>query len=230
LSLSLKNIALILLTFTGLFAYPQGKDESLKGKDFTFSIGAGKNKFFEKQNREEFLIAAPLELPLNLNVGLNKKIEVGAEWTPIVFNDKSQYNFDGYDSTMNKFGGHLQSMNFNFQYSLNNTYRMNGYIQLNGGYSLLHKKQWISGDLNELVGDGYNYSIAGGLRYQLGNMYDDVFAWFFDFSVSYTRFNIKIEKYAIDNVLQPKGENSWNDLKFGSIDVVMRIGYRFRYR
>jgi len=222
-------VALILI-LTSLSGYTQQKDESLKGKDITFSIGAGKNKFFEKQNQEEFLIAAPIELPINFNVGLSKKIEIGAEWTPIVFNDKSPYNFDGYDSTMNKFGGHLQSMNFNIQYSLNNNYRMNGYVQLNGGYSALHKKQWISGVLNELVGEGYNWSLAGGLRYQLGNMYDDVFPWFFDFSLAYTRFNIQIDKYAISGVLQPTGESSWNDLKFGSIDVVMRIGYRFRLK
>lgn len=220
----------LILILTSLSGYTQQKDESLKGKDITFSIGAGKNKFFEKQNQEEFLIAAPIELPINFNVGLSKKIEIGAEWTPIVFNDKSPYNFDGYDSTMNKFGGHLQSMNFNIQYSLNNNYRMNGYVQLNGGYSALHKKQWISGVLNELVGEGYNWSLAGGLRYQLGNMYDDVFPWFFDFSLAYTRFNIQIDKYAISGVLQPTGESSWNDLKFGSIDVVMRIGYRFRLK
>ena len=226
----MKNIVIIILILTSLSGYTQQKDESLKGKDITFSIGAGKNKFFEKQNQEEFLIAAPIELPINFNVGLSKKIEIGAEWTPIVFNDKSPYNFDGYDSTMNKFGGHLQSMNFNIQYSLNNNYRMNGYVQLNGGYSALHKKQSISGDLNELVGEGYNWSLAGGLRYQLGNMYDDVFPWFFDFSLAYTRFNIQIDKYAINNILQPPGESSWNDLKFGSIDVVMRIGYRFRFK
>ena len=226
----MKNIVVLILILTSLSGYTQQKDESLKGKDITFSIGAGKNKFFEKQNQEEFLIAAPIELPINFNVGLSKKIEIGAEWTPIVFNDKSPYNFDGYDSTMNKFGGHLQSMNFNIQYSLNNNYRMNGYVQLNGGYSALHKKQSISGDLNELVGEGYNWSLAGGLRYQLGNMYDDVFPWFFDFSLAYTRFNIQIDKYAINNILQPPGESSWNDLKFGSIDVVMRIGYRFRFK
>jgi hypothetical protein len=226
----LKNIVVLILILTSLSGYTQQKDESLKGKDITFSIGAGKNKFFEKQNQEEFLIAAPIELPINFNVGLSKKIEIGAEWTPIVFNDKSPYNFDGYDSTMNKFGGHLQSMNFNIQYSLNNNYRMNGYVQLNGGYSALHKKQSISGDLNELVGEGYNWSLAGGLRYQLGNMYDDVFPWFFDFSLAYTRFNIQIDKYAINNILQPPGESSWNDLKFGSIDVVMRIGYRLRFK
>ncbi|MFL2582210.1 MAG: hypothetical protein ACJ0QJ_03525 [Flavobacteriales bacterium] len=226
----MKNIVVLILILTSLSGYAQQKDESLKGKDITFSIGAGKNKFFEKQNQEEFLIAAPIELPINFNIGLSKKIEIGAEWTPIVFNDKSPYNFDGYDSTMNKFGGHLQSMNFNIQYSLNNNYRMNGYIQLNGGYSALHKKQWVSGDLTELVGEGYNWSLAGGLRYQLGNMYDDVFPWFFDFSLAYTRFNIQIDKYAIDGVIQPEGERSWNDLKFGSIDVVMRIGYRLRFK
>ena len=226
----MKNIVVLILILTSLSGYAQQKDESLKGKDITFSIGAGKNKFFEKQNQEEFLIAAPIELPINFNIGLSKKIEIGAEWTPIVFNDKSPYNFDGYDSTMNKFGGHLQSMNFNIQYSLNNNYRMNGYIQLNGGYSALHKKQWVSGDLTELVGEGYNWSLAGGLRYQLGNMYDDVFPWFFDFSLAYTRFNIQIDKYAIDGVIQPKSERSWNDLKFESIDVVMRIGYRLRFK
>ncbi len=226
----MKNIIILILILVSLSGHTQQKEESLKGKDITFSIGAGKNKFFEKQNQEEFLIAAPIELPINFNIGLSKKIEIGAEWTPIVFDDKSPYEIYTGDSTTNKFGGYLQSMNFNLQHSFNSNYRMNGYIQLNGGYSSLHKKQWVNGNLNELVGKGYNWSLAGGLRYQLGNMYDDVFPWFFDFSLAYTRFNIQIDKYAIDGVIQPRDERSWNDLKFGSIDVVMRIGYRLRFK
>lgn len=225
----MKKIVLVILILLTICSIGQ-KEASLKGKDITFSLGAGKNKFFEKQNRKEFLLAAPIELPMNINVGLSKTLEIGAEWTPIVFDDKSPFNFSGYDSTRNEFTGHLQSINFNIQYSVNNTYRMNGYFQLNGGYSALHKKQWVSGALNELVGEGFNWSLAGGLRYQLGNMYDDVFPWFFDFSLAYTRFNIQIDSYTINNVLQPPGESSWNDLKFGSIDVVMRIGYRIRFK
>ena len=75
----MKNIVILILILTSLSGYTQQKDESLKGKDITFSIGAGKNKFFEKQNQEEFLIAAPIELPINFNVGLSKKIEIGAD-------------------------------------------------------------------------------------------------------------------------------------------------------
>ena len=225
----MKTIVLFILFISSSFLFAQKKSESLKGGDITFSLGAGKNRFLETEEAGKFLIAAPIELPINLNVGINKKLEIGAEWAPIIFNDKSSYNFEGYDSTKNKFGGYLQSMNLNLLYSLNNNYRMNGYIQVNGGYSSLHKKQYIGGDFNELVGEGYNWSLAGGLRYQLGNMYDDVFPWFFDFSLAYTRFNIQIDKYAVNNEIQPETESSWNDLKFGSIDVVIRIGYRIRF-
>ena len=226
----MKTIVLFILFISSSFLFAQKKSESLKGGDITFSLGAGKNRFLETEEDGKFLIAAPIELPINLNVGINKKLEIGAEWAPIIFNDKSSYNFEGYDSTKNKFGGYLQSMNLNLLYSLNNNYRMNGYIQVNGGYSSLHKKQYIGGDFNELVGEGYNWSLAGGLRYQLGNMYDDVFPWFFDFSLAYTRFNIQIDKYAVNNEIQPETESSWNDLKFGSIDVVIRIGYRIRFK
>tara|TARA_B100001173_G_scaffold101350_1_gene87825 strand:+ start:942 stop:1625 length:684 start_codon:yes stop_codon:yes gene_type:complete len=226
----LKTIVLFILFISSSFLFAQKKSESLKGSDITFSLGAGKNRFLESEENGKFLIAAPIELPVNINIGISKKVEIGAEWAPIIFNDKSSYNFEGYDSTKNKFGGYLQSMNLNLLYSLNNSYRMNGYLQLNGGYSSLHKKQYISGDFNELVGEGYNWSFGGGLRYQLGNMYDDVFPWFFDFSLVYTRFNLQIDKYAIDNVIQPKTESSWNDLNFGSIDVVIRIGYRIRLK
>ena len=225
----MRKIVLFILLISSSFLFAQKKSESLKGSDITFSLGAGKNRFLETEEDGKFLIAAPIELPINLNVGINKKLEIGAEWAPIIFNDKSSYNFEGYDSTKNKFGGYLQSMNLNLLYSLNNNYRMNGYIQVNGGYSSLHKKQYIGGDFNELVGEGYNWSLAGGLRYQLGNMYDDVFPWFFDFSLAYTRFNIQIDKYAVNNEIQPETESSWNDLKFGSIDVVIRIGYRIRF-
>ena len=226
----MKKIVLLILLTSSSFLFAQKKSESLNGSDVTISFGAGKNRFLESEENGKFLIAAPIELPVNINLGISKKVEIGAEWSPIIFNDKSSYNFEGYDSTKNKFGGYLQSMNLNLLYSLNNSYRMNGYIQLNGGYSFLHKKQYVSGDFDELVGEGYNWSFGGGLRYQLGNMYDDVFPWFFDFSLVYTRFNLQINKYAIDNVIQPKTESSWNDLKFGSIDVVIRIGYRIRLK
>lgn len=221
----MKNYLAIILILSSIFSFSQNREEALLAKDVTFSLGAGKNKFFEDK---EFVLAAPIELPIIVNVGLSKQIEIGAEWSPIMFNDKSQYNLEGSDSTKNSFGGYIQSANFNLQYSANNNYRMNGYLQLNGGYSYLNKKQWIVGDLTQLVGEGYNWSVGGGLRYQLGNMYDDVFPWFFDFSLIYTRFNFNITDYVIDGIVQSKGESSWDDLKFGSVDVVMRIGYRFR--
>ncbi|MBL55935.1 MAG: hypothetical protein CMP61_01985 [Flavobacteriales bacterium] len=205
----------------------QTNDEALLGKDITLSIGAGKNKFFENY---QFELAAPLEVPINLNIGINKQIEIGLEWSPLLFNDKSPYSFEGYDSTRNQFAGNLQNSNLNFQYSLNNYYRMNGYFQVNGGYSYLHKKQWIAGDLNEVIGEGYNWSFGGGIRYQLGNEYDDVFPWFFDISLVYTRYNINTTAYKINTISQPKGEGYWNDLKFGSLDVIMRFGYRLRFK
>lgn len=226
----LKKYYIFILIFANILSYGQDSDEALWGSDLTFSIGAGKNKFFENEQDAEFILASPIEIPISLNIGLSKKIEVGVEWSPILFNDRSPYIVWGGDSSRNQFGGHLQSGILNFQYSLNNNYRMNGYFLANGGYSSLHKKQWISGDYNELIGEGYNWAIGGGLRYQLGNMYDDVFPWYFDFSLSYTRMNINITEYSINDISQPKGESSWNDLNFGSIDVVMRIGYRIRFK
>lgn len=224
-TVKLTTLFIVIVLTTNLMA--QNRDESLLGKDITLSVGAGKNKMFENY---QFELAAPLEVPLNLNIGLSKTLEIGLEWAPILFNDKSQYNFEGYDSTRNQFSGNLQNSNFNVQYSLNNYYRMNGYLQLNGGYSYLHKKQWIVGDLNEVIGEGYNWSFAGGVRYQLGNEYDDVFPWFFDISLAYSRYNINITRYTINKISQPKGERYWDDLKFGSLDVVMRFGYRIRLK
>ena len=76
----------------------------------------------------------------------------------------------------------------------------------------------------------YNWSFGGGIRYQLGNEYDDVFPWFFDISLVYTRYNINTTAYKINTISQPKGEGYWNDLKFGSLDVIMRFGYRLRFK
>lgn len=216
------SISLVLAIFVnGTFA----QDESLLGKDLTISLGATKNRFFED---DQFRVAVPIELPLLINYGVNKKIEFGVEVSPMIFNDRSNFDFNGIDSLRNHFGGFMQNYNGVLQYSVNNNYRFNGYMQATGGYSYLHKKQWIRGTLNELIGSGYNFSFGGGLRYQMGNMYDDVFPWFFDFSVNYTRYNLEISDYKIKGEQQPKSDNAWNDLKFGSIDVSFRIGYRFR--
>lgn len=216
---------LFFLLIISNFSFAQ--DEAVLAKDVTFSIGAGKNRFFEER---EFGIASPLEVPVGFNIGLSKFVEIGFDFTPIFFNDRSAYDFSGLDSTKNHFAGHLLNYNANLHYSLVNNFRMSGYVVVNGGYSNLHKKQWIIGDLNELKGEGYNYSFGGGLRYQLGNEYDDVFPWYFDFSIVYTKFNLKMTSYTIDGITQPSINNSWDPLEFGSIDVNLRIGYRLRFK
>lgn len=217
-------LLLFLIIFLSTPSFSQ--DETTLPKDITISIGAGKNRFYEER---EFLLAAPLEAPILVNFGIFKNTEIGIEVSPIFFNDKSAYNLSTqYDSTKNHFGGSIISYNALVQHSLLNTFRMSGYLQAGGGYSSLHKKQLIVGDLTEVIGSGYSYTFGGGLRYQLGNEYDDVFPWFFDFSLVYTKFNFEISEYAIDGVSQPKNNESWDPLKFGSVDVVLRFGYRFR--
>jgi len=212
----------ILISFSHLFS----QDETTLPKDITISVGAGKNRFYEEK---EFILAAPLEAPILINIGIFKNTEIGFEFSPVFFNDKSAYNLSTeIDSTRNHFGGNILSYNAHLQHSLMNTFRMSAYIQAGGGYSALHKKQIIIGDLNELIGSGYSYTFGGGLRYQLGNEYDDVFPWFFDFSLVYTKFNFKISEYSVDGKSQPKSSESWDPLKFGSIDVILRFGYRFR--
>lgn len=220
----MKRVLIILFI---LSLYPTyGQDEATAPKDVTFSIGAGKNRFFEER---EFLLAAPLSVPVLINVGIFKNTEFGVEFNPIFFNDRSAYNLSTtIDSTRNHFSGNILNFNGNLQHSIINNFRMSGYVKVGGGYTALHKKQWIVGDLNELIGTGYNYSFGGGLRYQLGNEYDDVFPWYFDFSLVYTRFNITIDDYLINDDRQPSTNNSWEPLKFGSIDVILRLGYRFR--
>ena len=202
------------------------QDETVLPKDITISIGAGKNRFFEER---EFILASKLEAPILINIGIFKNTEIGFEFTPLFFNDQSQYNLTTeYDSTRNHFGGNTLSFNAHIQHSLLNTYRMSAYIQGGGGYTALHKKQLIIGDLNELIGDGYSYTFGGGLRYQLGNAYDDVFPWFFDLALVYTKYSFVISEYSINGTTQPSTNESWDPLKFGSIDVILRFGYRFR--
>lgn len=220
----MKRVLLFILICTTCLTY--GQDEATLPKDITFSIGAGKNRFFEDR---EFELAAPLSVPILLNVGIFKNTEFGVEFNPILFNDRSAYNLStDIDSTRNHFSGNILNYNGIIQHSLVNNFRMSGYVKVGGGYTTLHKQQWIVGDLNELIGTGYNYSFGGGLRYQLGNEYDDVYPWYFDFSLVYTRFNIEIDEYTIDNVTQPSSSKSWQPLNFGSIDVILRLGYRFR--
>ena len=83
--------------------------------------------------------------------------------------------------------------------------------------------------LNEVIGEGYNWSFGGGIRYQLGNEYDDVFPWFFDISLVYTLHNINTTAQN-QYYFTTKGEGIGTDLKFGSLDVIMRFGYRLRFK
>lgn len=220
----MRGLLFILFTISFFSLYAQ--EEAVLPKDVTISIGAGKSRFYEDR---EFILAAPLEVPILLNFGIFKNTELGLEFAPLFFNDKSAYNLSTeIDSTKNHFSGNILSFNSKIQHSLINTLRLSAYVQAGGGYTLLHKKQLIIGDLNELIGDGYSYSFGGGLRYQLGNEYNDVYPWFFDFSLVYTRFNFLISEYTINGKTQPTSDQSWTPLNFGSIDVILRLGYRFR--
>lgn len=220
----MRSILFLLFTISVFSLCAQ--EEAVLPKDVTISIGAGKNRFYEDR---EFILAAPLEVPILLNFGIFKNTELGLEFAPLFFNDKSAYNLSTeIDSTKNHFSGNILSFNSQIQHSLINTFRLSAYIQAGGGYTSLHKKQIIIGDLNELIGNGYSYSFGGGLRYQLGNEYNDVYPWFFDFSLVYTRFNFLISEYTINGETQPASNKSWTPLNFGSIDVILRLGYRFR--
>lgn len=226
LKLMLKNLFLLFILI-GFIAPVSAQKEALIGKDLTISLGAGKNRFFEN---EIFELAAPIELPLKVNLGINKRMEAGAEYQPIIFNNRSAIDLAARDSNKNQFSGSMHSANVNFQYSLQNNYRFNGYIQLSGGYTFLHTKHYKFGELNEVIGNGYNWSATGGLRYQLGNTNDDVFNWFFDFGLAYTRFNIDVTDSRIDGISLASDDKTWKDLNFGSVDVIIQIGYRFRFK
>ena len=219
----------LLYLFLLMCIFVNGQDElSLSQVDISVSVGTGSNRFFEPDN---FSGTTPLELPLEVNVGLSKNLELGAEWSITFFNDKTQNGTtQDIDTSKSKSIGNLLNYNGSIKYSVNNTYRSNSYLIAGGGFSDLNKRSWIGGRYNELYGEGYNWTVGGGLRYQLGNMYDDVFPWFFDFSLTYTRYNFQIMRFAVEDIVQPRTESKWNDLKFGSVDIAVRIGYRFRYK
>lgn len=216
-----------LFLFCSLLGVAQD-DLALKQGDISISFGAGSNRYLESEN---FTTTTPLEAPIELNVGLNKYFEVGTEWSITFFNNKTQNGTTrNIDTTKNKSIGNMINYSGSIKYSLNNNYRSNGYLVAGGGFSDLNKRTWIGGKFHEQYGEGYNWMIGGGLRYQLGNMYDDVFPWFFDFSLTYTRYKHGIMQFLVDNELQPRVESGWDDLNFGSIDVAIRIGYRIRYK
>lgn len=203
-------------------------DFSLQQGDVTVSFGAGSNRYFETKNFEG---TTPFEIPVNITVGLSKKLELGTEFSVTFFNDKTQNgSIQDIDTTKNKSIGNLLNYGGVLKYSLNNTYRSNSYLLAGGGYSDLNKRSWITGRLQELYGEGYYWEFGGALRYHLGNMYDDVFPWFFDFSLTYKRYNFNITEFSVDEVIQPRTESSWDDLKYGSIDVAIKVGYRIRYK
>ena len=200
------------------------KDLGMLRNDFSISIGAGKNKFFE----DEFEFVAPYMANLSLDYVLFKNFELGLEYSPVFFSDRSNVNFANTGPAKNRNFGGIQSLGGNLKYGIYNDYGVLAYLTAGGKYAVLDRNQYDEGDLREIDGEGHYFSGGFGVRYQLGNEHGDVFPWFFEMSVLYTRTHFNVLHYSINEEVQPKSSEVWDDMDFNGIDVIIRFGYRFR--
>lgn len=200
------------------------KDLGMLPGDFSISVGAGKNKFFH----DEFELVAPYMANLSLDYVLFKNFELGIEYAPVFFSDRNTVNFVNTAPNVDRNFGGMQCIGGNLKYGIYNDYGVLAYLSAGGKYSLLDRNQYTEGNFREIDGEGYYFSGGIGVRYQLGNEHGDVFPWFFEMSVLYTRSQFKVTEYRFNEEVQPKTSSGWNDLDFNGIDVIIRFGYRFR--
>jgi len=224
-----KNMTLLLMSMclfsSVLFAADEQKDYGMQKGDFSISVGAGKNVFFD----EEFEFVAPYMLPVSVSLALLNKLEIGVRYAPVFFADRSNVTFENATSSAknHKFGG-IQAFGGDLKYAIYNDYGVMAFVSGGGMYNILNKNEFDAGLLYEI--DGVGYSITGGLgaRYQMGDDDGDLFPWYFEMGLYYSRIKYDITNYQLDGVVQPETSRRWNDLNFNGLDVTISFGYRFR--
>lgn len=213
-------IFLIYVSSANLFA----QDLTMQGGDLSFSIGAGKNRYFEK----EFDLFAPMTFPVNINYGINRYVELGLLYHPVIFTDRSNVDLGRGEEARNQSLGGIQAFGGSTKISVYNEYGIFGYLEAGAAYSSLRKDQYIEGVFNEKRGTGYQLFGGLGARYQLGDEYGEIYPWFFEISLMWVRHDYTIDSYKIASELQPRSDDDWDDLKFPSLDVFIKFGYQFR--
>lgn len=208
-----------------LKAADEQKDYGMQKGDFSISVGAGKNVYFD----EEFEFVAPYMVPVSVNFALMNKLELGLRYAPVFFADRSNVTFENATSVAknHKFGG-VQAFGGDLKYAIYNDYGVMAFISGGGMYNIMNKNEYDAGALVEI--DGVGYSILGGIgvRYQLGDDDGDLFPWYFEMALYYSRVKYDITDYKRDSVVQEQTSKRWNDLNFNGLDVTISFGYRFR--
>lgn len=217
-----KLLVISLLIFLNFF----GQEPTLQGGDFTVSIGAAKNRFFE----EDFDLFAPFSLPVSIGYGINKHVELNMLYNPTIFDDRSSVDLSVSTQARNERLGGIQSFGAGGKVSTFNDLGMLGFLEFGSLFSLLDQQQYINGVFHERNGSGYQLFGGFGLRYQLGNEYGDIYPWYFEISVLWTQHIYEIDDYRIEGEVQPRTDDDWESLNFGSIDAAIKVGYRLRTR
>ncbi len=192
--------------------------------DLAVSIGGGKNIYFDP----EFDLVAPYMIPVALDFAVADKVEIGVEYTPVFFADRSNVNFVTTGSEKNHNFGNIHAMGLEAKYALYNDYGVMAYAGAGGKYNVMSKNQFVSGVLNEIKGTGHSIVLGLGVRYQLSDVEGDVYPWYFEMGLNFSKIKYEISDYMRDGATLPLTSVGWNDLNFTALDVAIRFGYRFR--
>ncbi|MFT6717154.1 MAG: hypothetical protein ACJA0Q_001805 [Saprospiraceae bacterium] len=218
-------MASLFLFSSVLMAADEQKNYGMQKGDFSFSVGAGKNVYFD----EEFEFVAPYMIPVSINLALMNKLEIGLRYAPVFFADRNNVTFENATSTAknHKFGG-VQAFGGDVKYAIYNDYGVMAFLSGGGTYNIMSKNEYDNGFLKEI--DGVGYSITGGIgaRYQLGDDDGDLFPWYFEMGLYCSRMKYDITNFEVDGLVQPNTESRWDDLNFNGLDIVISFGYRFR--
>jgi hypothetical protein len=208
-----------------LKAADEQKDYGMQKGDFSISVGAGKNVYFD----EEFEFVAPYMVPVSMNITFMNKFEIGLRYAPVFFADRSNVTFENATSTAknHKFGG-IQAFGGDLKYAIYNDYGVMAFISGGGMYNIMNKHEFDSGTLVEIDGTGHSFVGGIGARYQLGDDDGDLFPWYFEMALYYSRIKYNINDYKRDGLVQDQTSERWNDLNFNGLDVTISFGYRFR--
>lgn len=215
---------LISIILTSFFVFAQAQEPTMRLGDLTVSVGAGKNRYLD----EDFELFAPFTIPVNVNFGVNKYVEVGIEYNPVIFDDRSNVDLATGNQARNESLGGVQAFGAGAKVALYNDIGVLGFFQAGYNYSILDQQRYINGAYHERDGLGQQIYGGFGLRYQLGNEYGDIFPWYFEMNINWAQHTYTIQDYRIDDETQPRTDDDWDRLNFGSVDVFIKFGYRFR--
>jgi hypothetical protein len=201
--------------------------QNTKGGNVILALGAGKDSYFHPLFNATPAPASTFEFPFTVEVMLSQTSSIGGKASAVILNDQSNaYMSASNSSKQNHNLGTLLFAAGNLNYYAYNQDRLLWKLTAEVGYGKMDKIKYVDDIRSQIKGEGMVYSAGTGLRYHLGNEYDDIYPAFFELGIMASRMNFNIKESWFDGKQLEKDDPTWDPLQFQAVNIYLSIGVR----